>query len=314
MMTLAPDLHTTVASMRIRRHQIGVWLAGAALCSGCEGGAEAAPFEPTPVPAEVILAAGNIAKCGSTVDEATAEILDTLAGTIFTLGDNAFPDGTSEAYTTCYEPSWGRHRHRTYATLGNHEYTAGKASESFDYFGERAGPRDLGYYSLDLGSWHIIVLNISDGSSFESGSEQDRWLAADLAANTKVCTLAMWHSPRFFSSDTPGYTRNSFVIDAWSRLYAAGVDVVLNGHQHQYERFPPMTPMGARDEARGIRQFNAGTGGESAEMPIALSEDREVLTDAFGILKMTLNEGSYNWEFVPLSPGQFTDSGSATCH
>jgi hypothetical protein len=124
----------------------------------------------------------------------------------------------------------------------------------------------------------------------------------------------MWHSPRFFSSDTPGYIKNDLVIDAWERLYAAGVDVVLNGHQHQYERFPPMTPLGVRDEARGIRQFNAGTGGESAEIPVALNPDREVLTDAFGILKLTLSDGSYSWEFVPVSPGQFSDSGSGTCH
>lgn len=282
--------------------------------TACGGGSEPAPFEPVPVPAEVILAAGNIGKCGSTMDEATAAILDTLPGTIFTLGDNAFPAGDGEAYSTCYEPSWGRHKHRTYATLGNHEYTSGDASPSFVYFGDRAGPPGRGYYSLDLGNWHIIVLNIHDGMSFESGSDQDRWLEADLAANRRVCTLAMWHAPRFFSSDTPGYTRNNLVLPAWNRLYAAGVDVVLNGHQHQYERFPPMNPLGVRDEARGIRQFNAGTGGESAEMPIALSEDREVLTDAFGILKLTLDAGSYTWEFVPVVPGQFTDSGSGTCH
>ncbi len=304
--------------MWMRCHWNSVWLIGLSFSSSaCGGGAESAPFEPVPAPAEVILAAGNIAKCGSTMDEATAEILDTLAGTVFTLGDNAFPDGGSGAYSTCYEPSWGRHKHRTYATLGNHEYDSGTASASFDYFGDRAGPRERGYYSFDLGNWHIIVLNVNDFTVDSlvpfSGTDQDRWLEADLAANSKLCTLAMWHSPRFFSSNTPGWTSNLYVKPVWDRLYAAGVDFVVNGHQHQYERFPPMTPLGVRDDARGIRQFNAGTGGESAEMPVALSEGREVLTDAFGVLKLTLDEGSYTWQFVPVIPGQFSDTGSGTC-
>ncbi len=299
----------------MRWHRASAWLAVLGVsASACGSDAAPAPFEPVPVAAEVILAAGNIARCTSTMDEATAAILDTIPGTVFTLGDNAFPLKDSAAYSRCYEPGWGRHKHRTYATLGNHEYDTGSAYESFDYFGDRAGPPSLGYYSFDLGSWHIIVLNINDAVSSPAGSDQDRWLAADLAASSKTCTLAMWHSPRFFSSNTPGYTSNEMVLDAWNRLYAAGVDVVLNGHQHQYERFPPMTPLGARDDARGIRQFNAGTGGESAEMPIGLSEAREVLTDAFGVLKLTLDAGSYSWEFVPVVPGQFTDSGSGTCH
>jgi hypothetical protein len=124
----------------------------------------------------------------------------------------------------------------------------------------------------------------------------------------------MWHSPRFLSSNTPGYTSNLYVKPVWDRLYAGGVDVVVNGHQHQYERFPPLTPEGARDEARGIRQFNAGTGGESAEMPIAIAQHSEALSDAFGVLKLTLDAGSYSWEFLPTVSGQFSDTGSGTCH
>jgi hypothetical protein len=292
----------------------------AVLSGGCGSERGPAPFEPVPVAAEVVLAAGNIAKCGSTMDDATGRILDTIPGTVFTLGDNAFPEEDPAPYNNCYAPTWGRHKHRTYATLGNHEYSAGTAAaESFDYFGDRAGPRGLGYYSFDLGGWHVIVLNIHDYTvgpeqpPFE-GSAQDRWLQADLATSSKTCTLAMWHAPRFFSSNVPGYTRNKYVTAVWDRLYAAGVDVVLNGHQHQYERFPPMTPQGVRDEVRGIRQFNAGTGGESTEMPVALAEGREVLTDAFGLLKLTLDDGHYSWEFVPVVPEQFTDSGSGTCH
>src|SRR5215210_8423739 len=135
------------------------------LGAGCGG--DSNPAEPSqPLPAETILVAGNIATCGATNDEATAKLLDNLPGTIFTLGDNAFPNGSAEAYRDCYQPSWGRHKARTWAALGNHEYNSGNATASFDYFGGRVGPRDLGYYSLELGNWHIIVLNVSDAVSF----------------------------------------------------------------------------------------------------------------------------------------------------
>jgi calcineurin-like phosphoesterase family protein len=281
--------------------------------AGC-GGNDAPLEPPAPLPAEVILVAGNIATCGSTNDEATAAILDTLSGTVFTLGDNAFPSGSAESYRECYEPSWGRNKARTYAALGNHEYEGGNASASFDYFGERVGPRDLGYYSRDLGNWHIIVLNVNDLHDFEEGSAQDKWLQADLVAHSRSCTLAIWHNPRFFSSNTVGWTSNAFITVLWNRLYAAGVDIVLNGQQHQYERFPPMTPAGTPDETRGIREYNVGTGGESTEMPTAIAQHSEVLTDAFGVLKLTLDAGSYSWEFVPTVPGQFSDTGSGTCH
>jgi hypothetical protein len=305
--------------MSMRQNWISVRLAALSMSwAACGGSTEPRPIEPPVLPAEVILAAANIATCGMTNDEATAALLDNQPGTIFAIGDNAFPDGSTEAYASCYAPSWGRHKARTYASLGNHEYASGTASASFDYFGDRAGPRDRGYYSFDLGNWHIIVLNVNDFTvdslTLFSGTAQDLWLQSDLAANSKLCTLAIWHSTRFFSSNTIGYNSNLYVTPVWERLYAADVDVALNGHQHQYERFPPMTPSGTRDDVRGIRQFNAGTGGESAEMPIALAPDREALTDAFGILKLTLDAGSYSWEFLSAVPGQFSDSGSGTCH
>lgn len=288
-------------------------ITAALLISSCGG--DGGPVEPPgPLPAETILVAGNIATCGTTNDEATATLLESLSGTVFALGDNAFPDGSAVAYRDCYDPSWGRHKARTYAALGNHEYNLGNAAASFDYFGSRAGPRELGYYSLDLGNWHVVVLNVNDAVSFEEGSAQDQWLQADLAANSKVCTIAFWHNPRFFSSNTLGWTSNAFITALWERLYDAGVDLVVNGHQHHYERFPPMTPTGSPDEARGIRQFNAGTGGESTEMPVAIAQHSEVRSDAFGILRLTLDAGTYAWEFVPVVSGQFSDSGTGTCH
>lgn len=302
------------------RSRIRLWWTAAGISLlACGGGTDGSPLEPPPpLGPQVILAAGNIATCGSANDEATATLLDHLEGTVFTLGDNAFPDGSTEAYATCYEPSWGRHKARTYAALGNHEYSTEAATASFDYFGARVGPRPLGYYSFDLGNWHIIVLNVNDFTIDSlmpfSGTDQDRWLEADLAANSKQCTLAMWHSPRFFSSNTPGWTSNLYVKPVWDRLYAASVDLVVNGHQHQYERFPPLTPDGIRDDSRGMRQFNAGTGGESVEMPVAIAPHSEVLSDAYGVLKLTLDNGHYTWEFVPVVPGQLSDIGSGTCH
>jgi hypothetical protein len=281
--------------------------------AGC--GSETSPVEPpSTLPAETILVAGNIATCGTTNDEATATLLESLEGAIFTLGDNAFPDGSPEAYRDCYGSSWGRHKARTYAALGNHEYNLGTARASFDYFGQRLGPRDLGYYSMDLGNWHIIVLNVSDAVTFEAGSAQDQWLQTDLARNSKSCTLALWHSPRFFSSNTIGWTSNASITTLWQRLYAAGVDVVLNGQQHHYERFAPLTPTGTIDQARGIREFNVGTGGESTATPVALAQHSEAVTDAYGVLKLTLDAGSYRWEFVPVVPDHFSDTGTGSCH
>ena len=264
--------------------------------------------------AVVLIVAGNIASCG-TEDraEAIVGVVNGIPGTVLTLGDNVFPDATY--YQTCYDPTWGQLKPRTWATLGNHEYQSGSADGAFDYFGDRAGPRGQGYYSFDLGAWHIIVLNsnaryVPD----DAGSAQDAWLQNDLAANTKRCTLAAFHQPRFFSSDTPGWTSDESVLNLWNRLYAAGADLVLNGQQHQYERLKPMTPTGALDDARGLRSIDVGTGGESTAMPVAIHPNSEVISAAFGVLKLTLYADHYMWEFVPM-PGQtFSDQGSGTCH
>jgi acid phosphatase type 7 len=284
--------------------------------AACGSGDSAGPSPEhlSDLPPVTILAASNIASCSSTNDEATASLLDSLPGTIFAVGDNAFPDGSAQAYANCYAPSWGRHLSRTQAVLGNREYASGAPTAAFDYFGDRVGPRDRGYYSMDLGNWHIIVLNVSDSMPFVAGSAQSKWLAKDLAASKKLCTLAMWHKPRFFSSNIPGWTSNASVRGLWNQLHVGGVDVVLNGQQHQYERMRPMTPAGAVSDSHGIRQFSVGTGGESAEIPIAIAGGSEVRSDAFGILKLTLDDRAYTWEFVPTVPGQFADAGSGTCH
>lgn len=271
--------------------------------------------DPPPPQPEVLLAAANIASCGSDKDEATAALLDERPGTVVTLGDNAFRSGTLEEYQQCYAPSWGRHQARTYATLGNHEYYTGTAVGTFDYFAERAGPRDLGFYSFDLGEWHIIVLNSNHSYvPLTEGSPQDEWLVADLAANQRLCTMAIWHHGRFFSSTVNGPTSLARMRHVWNRLYEAGVDVVLNGQHHHYERFRPMTPDGAVDDSTGIREFNVGTGGESLAMPVGPAPNSEVIAAVYGVLELKLYPDRYEWTFLPIAGETFTDTGSGTCH
>jgi hypothetical protein len=260
----------------------------------------------------VFIGAGNIASCSNDRDEATAKLIDANPGTVFALGDNAFPDGTLTDYNNCYGPTWGRHKSRTHPTPGNHEYTSGTGTGYFDYWGAAAGVRNKGWYSYDLGDWHIIVLN--DQVAFGAGSEQEVWLRTDLAASTKLCTLAYWHTPRFFSSTLAGWTSDGARKILWDDLYARGADIVLNGQQHQYERMAPMRPDGTRDDVNGIRSFNAGTGGESAGLPTAIHPNSETISAAFGVLKLTLGPGSYSWQFLTIPGSTYTDSGSGSCH
>src|SRR2546422_4803025 len=185
---------------------------------------------PPPGSAVVLVGAGDIADCSGSGDEATAALLDNIAGTVFTLGDNVYPDGTATQFTQCYDPSWGRHKARTRPAPGNHDYHTSGASGYYGYFGSIAGPSGQGYYSYDLGAWHIISLNSQ--TSMSAGSAQETWLKADLAASTKRCTIAYWHYPRF-SSGPHGSLSTSSAI--WQDLYNAGAEIVLNGHDHDYQ-------------------------------------------------------------------------------
>ena len=259
----------------------------------------------------MFVGAGDIAGCSSSGDEATAQLLDTIAGTVFTLGDNAYQDGTTANFADCYEPSWGRHKARTRPSPGNHDYHTSGAAPYYAYFGANAGDPGKGYFSFDLGEWHIISLN--SNVSMSAGSAQEQWLRADLAASTKRCTLAYWHHPRFSSSSNHGSSTAPQPL--WQALYDAGADVVLSGHDHTYERFAPQRPDGVADAARGIREFVVGTGGishYSFATPIANSEVRN--DDAWGVLKLTLHADGYEWVFVPVAGKTFTDSGFGTCH
>ena len=261
--------------------------------------------------AVVLVGAGDIADCGSDGDEATAALLDALPGTVFTAGDNAYSNGSTTDYASCYDPSWGRHRARTRPAPGNHDYNTSGAAGYFAYFGDLAGPSGRGYYSYDLGDWHIVSLNSEIDMSV--GSAQETWLRADLAASTKQCTLAYWHKPRFSSGTKHG--SDSETQPLWQALYDYDAEIAIAGHDHDYERFAPQTPLGTADPARGIREFVVGTGGSSHSgvgTPLPTSEVSNGTT--FGVLQLTLGSGTYSWQFVPVAGATFTDAGSGTCH
>ena len=264
---------------------------------------------------QVALISGDIADC-STGSGKTASILDTIAGTVITAGDNAYPTGASADYTNCYAPSWGRHLYRTYAAVGNHDYGLGNANGTFDYFGAAAGPRGLGYYSFDIGSWHVVMLN--SNYTFvptAAGSAQELWLKSDLAGAAGKCILAVWHHPRFYSSTTSPLSAGSSTLPFWNDLYAAHADVIVNGHMHDYERFAPTDPAGNLDVANGIREIIAGAGGGGMDAPntVFWPNSQVRISGVYGVLKLTLSSSAYSWQFIPVS-GTATDSGTTACH
>jgi hypothetical protein len=259
---------------------------------------------------EVLVGAGDIATCDSSGPVATALLLDGIAGTVFTAGDNAYPSGTDAEFANCYHPTWGRHKARTRPTAGNHEYFTPEAAGYFNYFGAAAGVRGQGYYSYELGMWHVIALN--SNIPVTAGSPQERWLRADLAAASKLCVLAYWHHPLFNSGTEHG--NESFVRPLWDALHEHGGDVVVVSHEHVYERFAPQRPDGTADPATGIRQFTVGTGGGTIYefgTPLPNSQARGL---SRGVLKLTLRDVGYDWEFIPIAGESFTDSGSGACH
>ena len=296
----------------------GVAAGTATITATSEGKSGSATITVTAVPGGsfVLVGAGDIANCGRSTDELTANLLDTIPGIVFLAGDNAYQNGTTDDYNNCYHPTWGRQKARTRPTPGNHEYNTAEAQGYFDYFngvGNASGPageRGKGYYSYDLGAWHIVAINSEIDVS--TTSQQLAWLTADLAASTKQCTLAYWHKPLFTSGVRSRFTNMQPI---WQALQDAGAEVVVSGHDHHYERFAPQTATGVADPVRGIRMFIAGMGGSGLYdlgTPVANSEVRNNTT--YGVIKFTLSTGSYTWEFVPVAGSTFTDSGSGSCH
>jgi hypothetical protein len=283
-----------------------------AVCTGCGRSARvAAPNDKV----AILVGAGDIADCRDLSGaEATAKLLEQIPGTVMAVGDLAYPDGSKENFA-CYDKTWGRVKSRTRPAPGNHEFHAAGATPYFDYFGAAAGDPKTGYYSYELGAWHIVVLNSEclDVGGCDAGSPQEKWLRADLAAHPGACTLAYWHKPLFSSGSAHG--NDPTVKPLFQALYDARADVVITGHDHDYERFAPQNPDGAADGARGIREFVVGTGGKNQRTwgPIAAnSEMRSV--EGFGVLKVVLRPSGYDWQFIPEAGKTFADSGSGSCH
>ena len=258
----------------------------------------------------VLVGAGDIADCSYDDDEATAKLLDSIPGVVFTAGDNAYGNGTARQYARCYAPTWGRHKARTHPSPGNHDYDTPGGAGYYGYFGAAAGPRGLGYYSYEVAGWHIISLN--SNIAMRAGSPQERWFRADLAAHPVRCTLAYWHHPRFSSGEHGSSTATQ---PLWQALYDAHADVVINGHDHTYERFAPQTPTGGLDSTRGIREFVVGTGGaEFYNFPTIRAHSEVRQNTTHGVIKLTLRADGYDWKFVPVAGGSFRDAGSGKCH
>jgi hypothetical protein len=262
----------------------------------------------------VVFAAGDIASCGSPGDEQTAALLTKINGTVLTLGDNAYESGTLSEFNNCYNPTWGHFKNRTYPSVGNHEYKISGATGYFSYFGSDAGDPQKGYYSYDIGTWHIIVINSNCTEIGGCGinSPQVTWLTADLTAHPTLCTLAYWHHPLFSSGQ---HGNDEAVKPIWQALYNAGVELVLNGHDHDYERFAPQDPNGMADAMNGIREFVVGTGGKDLRSIAGPINNSEVQNDStWGVLRLTLHSSGYDWSFVPVAGATFTDSGRGICH
>jgi hypothetical protein len=256
----------------------------------------------------VLVGAGDISTCKNDNDEATARLLDRQDGTIFTTGDNAYENGTEREYRDCYAATWGRHLGRTRPTPGNHEYNTPGGAGYYAYFGSAAGSNGLGYYAYDIGGWHILSLNSNISAS--TGSMQYEWVRGDLAANTTKCSAAYWHHP-VFSSGEHGNTSTMRAI--LRLLFDNGVEVIINGHDHEYERFGLQNPDGQPDPARGFRQFVVGTGGKGLDSFRSVKPTSEVRdSSAFGVLKLTLREAGYDWEFLAVG-GAVRDAGGGVC-
>lgn len=267
---------------------------------------------------EVLLAAGDIAECPTNGDEATAKVVEGFPdATVATLGDNAYPDGSETDFQQCYEPSWGKFRERTRPATGNHDFHTKDAAGFSDYFGEAGGKFDQYYYSYDLGDWHIVVLNSDcwrvDGCELQD--PQILWLRSELQS-APLCTLAYMHRPPFSSGRYGEPKDTERVRPIWQALYEEGVDVLVTGHEHSYERFTPMNADGEPDDAGGVRLFVVGTGGGNLRPfryePLPTTEIRNDTT--WGVLKLTLRADRYDWEFLPVEGGTFRDSGSWMCH
>ncbi len=265
---------------------------------------------------------GGVGTTHSCHMKATSDLLlDMAPAAVLTLGDNQYESASYENFMASFDRSWGRLKNKLYPAIGNHEGESADAGEGYcEYFGAIANCNADGsqagsaYYSFEVGRWHLVVLNsnCSAAGGCDVGSPQYQWLVADLAAHPSKCTLAYWHHPRVSSGDHGNHTR---MADIFSALYNAGVELVLSGHDHDYERFAPQNPDLGADPKKGVRQFVVGTGGKNLYTFNSEEPNSEVMnSQTFGVLKLTLHPESYDWEFVPEAGKTFTDKGKGLCH
>jgi acid phosphatase type 7 len=261
----------------------------------------------------VLVGAGDIADCrneGGRYAQDTGRLLDRIDGTVFVAGDAAYQNGTAADFANCFEPAWGRHKARIRPSPGNHEFDSPGAVPYFQYFGANAGPSGLGFYSYNLGAWHVASLNSL--APLSSGSEQYQWLQDDLTLNRAArCTLAYFHYPRF----TSGPSRDGRALgDLWRLLYGTGADVVINGHDHGYERFDSQDPDGLPNPTGGIREFVVGTGGAPLYAFVGVAPNSAQRISTYGVLKLTLRNADYDWDFIQAGTEAILDHGTAACH
>jgi hypothetical protein len=255
-------------------------------------------------------------------DDNVGLLLDNFpSAVVFTTGDNAYPNGTIDQFNNCLDPAWGRAKTRIRPAIGGHEYQTDQAAGYFTYyanqlapFGPTATDYTKAYYSYDLGTWHVIVLNTECvGLAFCSVPNELAWASADLDAHPAPCTLAIMPNPRFSSGDVHG--NDAAAQPFWDLLTQKGVELAVGSDDHIYERYAPQNALGAYDPAHGVREFIVGTGG-SSHYSLGIRRENSEVEDhhTFSVLKLTLHNGSYEWEFVPAEGAPFTDSGSAACH
>ena len=274
--------------------------------TGCSNSPTGPTVSPPPIPA-VLVGAGDIAVCGSEGTEATAALIDAVAGTVFTAGDNAYHHGSRLDFQNCYEPTWGRHKRRTRPSPGNHDYEQPGGAAYFSYFGDNAGPPGLGYYSFMVRDW--LVLSLNSNIPAGPGSLQLEWLRAELTLRPARCTAAIWHHPLASSGPNGGGPE---MREVWRSLQEFNADVVINGHDHLYERFAPLNTQGLPSPG-GMRVFIVGTGGAELSPVHFIKPGSEVRASVFGVLKLTLEADAYEWEFIATSHSGFRDAGRHPC-
>jgi len=266
-----------------------------------------------------LVGAGDIASCQNIEGaRATARLIERIPGTVFAAGDLAYEGGSPDEFEFCYGPTWGEFKARTKPALGNHEYLNPTAHGYYEYWGAQAGPAGKGYYSYDLGSWHIVALNtnctVKSVGGCAQGSPEEEWLRKDLAEHPDSCILAYGHHALFSSGLLKSHAIHRELKEFWQDLYAAHAALILAGHEHSYERFAPQDPDGNAEPENGIREIVIGTGGRSHDpLGFALPNSEARNADTYGVLKLTLAPGHYAWEFIPVEGKSFTDSGSYAC-